>query len=97
MKVEYIEEYGRWTNIFSFLEDSEEHRKIFCERHNISMEELDNMLKRDYDKLLDLIESDSDEIQEILNEKAKDSDEFFYIVYDEKWDIIYAEKWRVVK
>ena len=99
MKVGFVDVYGKWTDIFSFLEDSTTHREIFCKRHNISIEELEKRLKDgDYDFVLNLIESDMDEIQEILNEMAKDDETTFYITfYDEKWDVIHAEKWMVVK
>ena len=97
--VKFVKLYGVWSDIINFLEENEKHKEIFCKRRNISIDRLNKALaKEDFDFVLDLIDSDTDEITEILNEIIKDDEEHFFIVrYNEYDDVIVAEKWKIVK
>ena len=96
MKVGYVKRYGEWRNIYNFLESDKKHIEIFAEKYNLTIEDVEKMLKGCDERILDLIDSDTDEIQNILDAIFEDDEKKFIIAqYNEKDDTITADVWEV--
>lgn len=96
-EIEEVDETA-YSSIFTFLKDNDKHKEIFLKRHGDefkNIEEIEEDIEEGGDRILEVIEGDTQEIQAILDELATEN-EFYIADYMEREDIITIKKYKLI-